>query len=637
MSLKKSLEKVALEKKKLAQQEIEESQPDDAIIGVYLWRSFFVLALLLAIGVGLAYWLNRAPPPPIAAAAPKLAITAKARSVVEPPKTPFVNITEKSGIDFVHFNGAEGEKLLPETMGGGVALIDYDRDHDQDILFISGSPWPWAKEKPDTKIVSRLYQNDGKANFRDVTDEAGLQLADYGMGVAVGDYNNDGWPDLFVTAVGGNRLLKNDGGKFRDVSVTAGVVGDPTQWSSSCGFFDYDRDGFLDLFVCDYIEWNREIDTAQKFTIDGSTRAYGPPLSFHGAFLKLYHNERDGTFTDASDSSGIKIKNRNTGVPVAKALGLTFCDLDRDGFLDVLVANDTTPNMAFKNLGNGTFKEMGSDAGVAFDMNGTARGAMGIDTGDFRNDGTTGIVIGNFANEMTSLYVSSRVDPMLYVDEAIATGLGPSTRTELKFAVLFADYDLDGRLDLVAANGHLEQDINKVQASQQYRQSPHLYWNAGSQSASEFIKVSDDKIGDDFPEPIVGRGAAVGDLDGDGDVDIVLVSNGEHPRVLINNQSLGNHWIRFSLESEVDNRSAIGALVELATGSGIQTRCVVNTRGYLSQSELPLTFGLGKNDKVDRVLITWPDGTKQTIENPEIDKTHFIVRKRESGASQGNP
>ncbi len=540
------------------------------------------------------------------------------------PRVTFTDVTEAAGIHFVHENGADGDKLLPETMGGGCALFDYDGDNDLDILFVNASRWPWdARPAPSSPPTLALYRNEGDWKFAEVTQEAGLAVSCYGMGAAVGDYDNDQDLDLFVSTVGPNRLFRNDGGRFVETTDSAGVAGAHDQWSSGCSWLDYNNDGRLDLFVCNYIRWSREIDMTQHFSLDGVHRAYGPPLAFEGAYPYVYRNDGDGHFTDVSQEMGVQVSNPATGVPMAKSLGVAPMDLDSDGWLDVVVANDTVQNFVFHNEQGTRFEEVGAAVGVAFDNMGNARGAMGIDAARFRNDDSVGIVIGNFANEMTGLYVS--LDQSLqFFDAALATGLGPPTRRELTFGIFFFDYDLDGRLDLLSTNGHLEEEIHRVQESQHYEQPPHLFWNAGLERDCEFMEVPTDKCGADLTRPMVGRGSAYGDLDGDGDLDLLLTSSGGAPRLLRNDQQLGNHWLRVQLHGSQGDRTALGARVELLAGDRRLVRDVMSTRGYLSQSEPTVTFGLGLTTQVDRIVVHWPRGSTQTLERPEIDRLLVI-------------
>jgi hypothetical protein len=481
-----------------------------------------------------------------------------------------------------------------------------------------------------------LYRNDGSGRFDDVTAGSGLDISLYGMGVACGDYDNDGLVDVFVSALGPNRLFHNEGnGKFRDVTNEAGVAGEAGAWASSTGWFDYDRDGDLDLFVCNYLQWSREYDEAQNFQLTGGGRAYGRPQNFEGTLPYLYRNEGDGKFTEVAHTAGLHVRNPDTNVPMAKSLGLAFEDFDDDGWLDIIVANDTVQNFLFHNQGDGTFREIGAEAGVAFDMNGNARGAMGIDVGHFRNSDAVGIAIGNFSNEMTALYVSYDRQ-MQFMDEAISTGLGPNTRLQLTFGVFLADYDLDGRLDFFAANGHLEEDINRVQPSQHYEQPPQLFWNCGAEHVTEFMPVSERNCGPELLKPLVGRGASFADIDGDGDLDFLITATGGPARLLRNDQQLGHHWLRFKLQGNSSNRDAIGARVEVVTPGRTMRRQVMPTRSYLSQVELPVTFGLGTDERVERVTVRWPDGTEQQVDIEELDRSYEVTQASNLSPTAGS-
>lgn len=624
--------------KKTKQPELtpEVAEQDDAIIGQALRWSLLVIGLIVVIVVAAVLAFRRGGPPPAAVETVVELPEYRDRPTTTAPPVPFVDVTEKSGIRFQHENGATGEKLLPETMGHGCGFLDLEGDGDQDLILVNSTRWPWdPRPAPDPTALPtcHFYLNDGRGQFTDVTRQVGLDFSIYGMGVAIADYDDDGDPDLFLSAVGPNRLLRNDGGRFVDVTSEAGVAGDPTAWSTSCGWFDYDRDGRLDLFVGNYVRWSREIDLSQDFRLIGVGRAYGPPTAFSGSFPYLYRNRGDGTFEDVSERAGIQKRNPATNVPMAKSMGIAPVDIDRDGWLDLLVANDTVQNFLFHNQRDGTFVEIGDVAGVGFDPAGNARGAMGIDVARFRNDQTLGVAIGNFANEMTSLYCASE-EPLQFVDAAIATGLGPATRLELTFGLFFFDYDLDGRLDLLAANGHLEDEINKVQVSQHYEQPPQLFWNAGSSQGTEFLKVPESNCGSDFARRMVGRGAAYADIDGDGDLDALLTAVGQKPRLLRNDQNLGHHWLRVQLRGKTHNRDAIGAWVELVLSDGTHLpRQVMPTRSYLSQSELPITFGLGKQDQVERVVIRWPDGSEQEVRGIALDRT--LVIEQNGGSSSG--
>jgi hypothetical protein len=540
----------------------------------------------------------------------------------------FTDITKQAGITFVHNNGAFGDKLLPETMGGGVAFFDFDNDSHQDLVFINSTYWPehLPAGKPPTTMA--LYRNDGKGRFTDVAKGSGLDVSLYGMGVAVGDYDNDGLADVFVTGVGGNRLFHNEGqGRFHDVTPTAGVAGATEGWSTSAAWVDYDNDGKLDLFVCNYVRWSPELDRGASFELPQIGRAYGPPRKFQGTFPYLYHNEGNGQFHDVSAQAGMQIKDPATGLPMAKSLAVAPVDADNDGWIDLVVANDTVQNFLFHNERNGTFKEIGARSGVAYDAYGLTRGAMGIDSARFRNDDTLGIAIGNFANEMNALYVAQR-DSLVFADEAIKEGVGPASQTLLKFGLFFFDYDLDGRLDVLTANGHLEPEINRVDSLQQYRQPAQLFWNRGDRKGMGFEAVPAAKCGPDLLNPIVGRGSAFADIDSDGDLDVVLTQISGPPLLLRNEQPRGPHWLRLKLTGTKSNRDAIGAWIKVRVGGRTLSRQVMPTRSYLSQSELPVTIGLSEASKVDGVEIAWPGGVVQKVSAPPLDRLSVITEPR---------
>ena len=614
--------------------------PDDAVIvGALKWSIATLVVLLVAAG-GIVVYMDQPAPPLVEKKSDLKRLDLRTAPVISVPAIRFSDITQNAHITFVHENGAgagpKPKKLLPESMGGGCAFFDYNNDQFPDILLVNSDFWP-GQQPPGEKQHGRkrptmaLFQNDGHGNFTDVTSAAGLDVSFYGQGVAVGDFDNDGWTDVFFSAVGPNRLFRNNHGKFEDVTLAAGVAGSSRQWSTSSAWFDYDNDGDLDLFVCNYVRWSPEIDSELRCTLDGVVRAYCRPDAFEGTFPYLYRNDGGGKFTDVSESAGVQVKNPNTGVPVAKSLGVAPVDVDGDGWLDLVVANDTVQNFLFHNLHDGTFEEMGVKKGIGLDSRtGLARGAMGIATGFPRNDNTLVVVIGNFSNEPTAFYRAEcgAIDELLFTDDAVANGIGPASLIWLKFGVFFADLDLDGRLDILVANGHLESDIQKVQKSQQYAQPPQLFWNAGSQFSTEFVPVPKEQTGDDFARPMVGRGAAYADIDGDGDLDVLITSTGGAPRLLRNDQALGHHWLRIKLVGAKCNRDAVGALVEVESAGVVQRRAVMAACSYLSQVELPVTFGLGASTAVERVTIRWPDGSSQDVPDVTVDQLLTIEQSR---------
>jgi enediyne biosynthesis protein E4 len=606
-----------------AESETEELvDADDRRIGAAFRISLWIIGILAVITLGV-YLAMRAPRPvaPIKEAVIQAPLPQDAPPVAVAPAL-FRDVTRASGVRFVHRNGAYGEKLLPETMGGGVAVIDVRGNGRADLLFVDSGGWPWKDGAAEPTL--HLYLNDGRGQFSDATSGSGLEpVRLYGMGIAVGDVDNDGFDDIVVTGVGGVRLLRNlgGGGKFADVTREAGIAAAPEDWYTCAAFVDTDNDGLLDLFLCRYVRWSREIDRAIDFRMTGIGRAYGQPTTFEGTSPRLLRNVGNRRFADVSEKAGMRVLNPATGRPIAKSLGVLPVDVDRDGWIDLVVANDTVRNFLFLNR-KGVFEEAGMKSGLAYDVNGNARGAMGIDAAHWRNDAQLAIAIGNFANEMSSFYVGGA--DARFDDQAIVSGIGPATRRALTFGVLFFDYDLDGRPDLFHANGHIEDEINKVQASQQYAQPMQLFWNCGDPCPQVLVEVPAAQRGA-LAQAIVGRGAAYADLDGDGDPDLVVTQIGGPALVLRNDHASGNHWLRVRLEGTGKiNRDAIGSWVELAAGGVTRRAQVMPTRGYLSQVERTLTFGLGKAKRVDKLTVHWSDGTRQAVEVPGVDRVIHI-------------
>lgn len=516
----------------------------------------------------------------------------------------FTDVTATAGIQFQHNSGAYGGKLLPETLGSGCAFLDYDADGWQDILLINGMDWPGHKRQRSTL---RLYHNNRNGTFTDVTKSAGLDIEMYGMGVAVGDYNNDGFPDLFISCVGQSRLFRNTGkGTFVDVTRSSGLFG-RQGLSTSALWFDYDRDGFLDLFVCNYVRWSPERDVF--CSLDGTHKSYCTPEAYRGDTCWLFHNRGNGTFEDVTATSGVFDSS-------SKSLGVAMLDYDQDGWPDLLVANDTQPNKLYCNLHNGKFRDVAVEAGLAFSTEGKARAGMGVDVGDFDNSGSPGIAITNFDNEMIGLYRAAK--PGVYDDVATAAGIGAASRSTLGFGCMFLDVDLDGALDLAVANGHIDETVRNIRGNVGYAQPPQLFLNQG---AGRFRDVAAEAAGG-FEKPRVGRGLAYADFDRDGDLDILLTTN-NGPAVLFRNEQLaGNRSVRFELQGTQSNRDAIGANVQIFAGDLRQSRMVRGGSSYLSQSELPVTFGLARRDRVDRVVIQWPSGRTEEYKNLQPPKVY---------------
>ena len=525
------------------------------------------------------------------------------------PKPGFqlVDVTTAAGVSFRHNNGAYGGKLLPETLGSGCAFLDYDADGWQDILLVNGADWPGHRRQRSTL---RLYRNNRNGTFTDVTRAAGLDVEMYGMGVAVGDFDNDGFPDLFITCVGQSRLFRNTGrGAFVDVTRASGLAG-RTAFSTSAMWLDFDRDGRLDLFVCNYVRWSAEQDVF--CSLDGKQKSYCTPEAYRGETSWLFRNRGNGTFEDVTATCGIFDST-------SKALGVAMIDHDQDGWPDIFVANDTQPNKLYRNQRNGTFRDVALQAGVALSADGKARAGMGVDVGDFDGSGRPGLAITNFEGEMIGLYRRSPAGT--YRDVATDAGVGFPSRNYLGFGCVLADLDLDGRLDLVTVNGHIDDTVRNIRGNVGYAQRPQLFLNQGN---ARFRDASA-SVGAGFAQARVGRGLAYGDFDGDGDVDLLITTNNGPAVLLRNDHSAGNRSIRFRLRGTASNRDAIGSTVRIVHDGITQSRMVHGGSSYLSQSELPVTFGVGRRDRIDRAVVIWSNGRTEEFKNLAAGRSYDLV------------
>ena len=518
-----------------------------------------------------------------------------------------VDATASAGLQFRHNSGAYGGKLLPETMGSGCAFIDYDNDGWQDILLVNGMDWPGHSKQRSTL---RLYRNNRNGTFTDVTRAAGLDVELYGMGVAVGDFNNDGFPDVFITCVGQNRLFRNTGkGAFIDVTRASGLGGREA-FSTSAMWLDFDRDGRLDLFVCNYVRWTAAHDVF--CSLDGKQKSYCTPEAYRGETCWLYRNRGNGTFEDVTATCGIFDSS-------SKSLGVALIDYDQDGWPDIFVANDTQPNKLYRNLRNGRFRDVALEAGVALSDDGKARAGMGVDAADFDGSGRPGLAVTNFDNEMIGLYRPQTGGA--FTDIATRSGVGVASLTRLGFGCVFADLDLDGGLDLIVANGHIDETVRNIRGNVGYAQAPLLFLNQGNATFRDVASLA----GSAFAQSRVGRGLAVGDFDRDGDVDVLMTTNNGPAVLFRNDQAAGNRSVRFRLIGTQSNRDAIGATVRIFHGGTGQSRVVRSGSSYLSQSELPVTFGVGKRDVIDRVTIAWPNGRSEEFTKLATGKQYDCV------------
>lgn len=541
------------------------------------------------------------PPPPVAQA-------------ISPVR--FTDVTTEAGITYQHFNGAsvdaEGKpsRFMPETMGPGVALLDFDQDGDLDIFVANSSAFDGSGDK--NAMSPKLYRNDGKLRFVDVTQGSGLDVISYWMGATVADYDADTYPDLLLTGWGGVKLFRNThDGRFNDVTtqVLPPVPNNATpDWSTGALFFDADGDGDLDLYVANYVQWTPAADVFT--TIDGQHKSYATPNIYPGSSSRLYLQD-GGKLIDATERAGML----NDG---GKSLGVALWDFNGDGLLDIVVANDTQPNFLYYNLGDGRFENRALEAGIAYDANGRTRAGMGIDVADVGNDGHVCIAVGNFSREPVSMFRDEGGG--FFREASQQAGVAEPTYMALTFGLGFADFNLDGWQDLILANGHIEPEIENIEAEIKYRQPLLLLGNTGGAHFQNWSATA----GAAFQQPMVSRGLAIGDLDNDGDLDLVATENNGPLHVLRNDSPRTNRFLRVALRGKSPNTEAIGAKLQLVSDDGVQRRLVRGGSSYLSHSELVQTFGLGQQQEGVRLQVTWPGGQQVDYEISEIDTSVII-------------
>lgn len=524
----------------------------------------------------------------------------------------FADATQKSGINFRHVPTLTENKWMPEILGSGVAVGDFNRDGAPDLVIVNSGAI--GAEKRPENAKNRLYINDGKGNFSDQTEKWNLTSEGYGMGAAVGDFDNDGWTDIFLTSYeGNNRLLKNTGEKFEDVTEKSTIKSE-NSWTTSAGFGDFDTDGDLDLYIVNYVVYNKQ--TAQK-AYHNSLPVYSPPYLYQAVADQIWRNDGSGKFTDISKESGIAAAPQ-------KGLALAIGDIDADGDTDVYVANDTTPNQLWLNDGKGKFKDGAKLAGAAYSEAGREEGSMGADFSDVDGNKLLDIAVPNFQGETTALYLQE--SPMLFREVSDSVGIGQTARARLKFGIDFFDADNDGDEDLFVANGHIEDNIEKNSDSVTFAQQNTLYENLGSGKFADISDVS----GEALKDKQVSRGIATADFNGDGLLDFIVTNNGGTAQIVFNETEKKGNFVGLWLEGEKSNRSAVGTRVSAKIGEKIIERQIMGAQSYLSVSDFRLLLGLSEAQKIDELTIFWLGGEQQTIKDLPSGKYYYIKQGKEA-------
>ncbi|MDX1970885.1 MAG: CRTAC1 family protein [Planctomycetaceae bacterium] len=596
-----------------------EPQDDDRRIGQGVALSaFLIIGLVLGGWWWRNIWLAPSPVEPVGndplPTYPSISVPPPAQDL---PQLPLVDITAPAGLNFIHENGTTAERRLPESMGGGSVAFDFDLDGDQDLLLIHSA----ILTADRSSLV--LYANQGDATFRDVTLAAGLHASLVGMGATAVDYDEDGWPDLLVTGIDSARLWRNQGGWFGEVTSEVFVDGPPSGWSLAACWLDYDRDGDLDLFVGHYLAWSAERDDALNCRWNGIDPSYCDPDLFAGTQPRLYRNLGDGRLRDVTAPSELEVVNADTGQPVAKITSAVATDLNGDGWADVIANGDGAPNLVFLNQRDGRLREVGREWGLAYDRQGLVVRSFGLEVGRIPGQPSPIFAMGRVANAMNALFVKSP-EAELWTDHALTAGCGLPSRLVCTWGLRFVDLDLDGRLDLITANGQHQEGLEALQTSQSRAQAPQIYWSR-SQSPPKYELLTSRETGTEALLPLAGRGVNGSDFDGDGDPDLLLTANGGPPRLLRNNQTRGHHFVRIELHGRQSPRDPRGALI---TFPDLDPTVVAEWQpqgGYLTQHEAAIVIGLGERESIHRIEVHWPSGTRQELEALPVDQRLVVI------------